>query len=326
MGKRDNEDEYVPSRYKKEDALRDLDSLETPSFLPSSILRQTEEKEKETVIVDSDEAFDYSWLDTLQELRIEKKSFKNLDSLFDGGVKKSKKKKKKKQDGPKDYTEDYQKEISLYQDLLREQTQLTSSLQKRYDQLTNQKSSARGVGKFTTDLITTINQSRSLSKDIIKEIANTKKTIADLNMKEREKFSKNGMLDDADKGQFAAGYLKQIMGANLNGTYGGGEYGIDDVSSGEDFFGDMDDFMRNSEGYVSRSEDAEKYLKYENQKVEIKILYNEETEEKEFIAFNEDDEVIDDYPLPSTIDTVSINRSTMIGVDKFGQKFKVIFC
>lgn len=329
MGKKHDDDEYVPSRYKKDDALRDLDELESMSsfVLPSSIAKIEEGKKKETVeIEDDEEPCDNEWLDALSTLRTEKRNLKKLSSLFgeeDGG--KKKKKKKKNQDGPKDHTEDFEKEVALLQDILKDQTKLSDSLQERYDILNRQKSSARGVGKFTTDLISTLNTSRSLCKDIVKELANIKKTTAELNMKEKEKFGKNAAGEDGDMGQFASSYLKRIMGQNADGLMGSNDFGIDDINDGDEMFGDILSNMLASDDYESRSSDAEKYIKYENQKVTVKVIVDDDNDTKVFIAENEDGEILDDYPLPSTADTLSINRSTMIATDKFGQKFPVIF-
>lgn len=327
MGKRNNSEDYMPSRYSRDDALRDLDELTSDSFfLPSSIMRESEKKKEEIVEIE-EAACDSEWMETLTALRTEKKAFKPLYDLFgnDGGYEKKKKKKKKNQDGPKDHTDDFQREVSLLQDILKDQSKLSDSLQERYNILDKQKSSARGVGKFTTDLISQLNTSRSLCKDIVKELANIKKTTAELNMKEREKFDKKNGIDSDDLNQFASKYLKNIMGVNADYGDGSDDYGIDDVSDADDFFNDLDFNMKNSDGYVSRSSDAEKYLKYENQKIEVKLIYDEKNGSKIFIAENENGDIVEDYPLPTTIDTVSINRSTGIATDKFGQKFKVIF-
>ena len=60
MGKKHDDDEYVPSRYKKDDALRDLDELESMSsfVLPSSIAKIEEGKKKETVEIEDDDEYE----------------------------------------------------------------------------------------------------------------------------------------------------------------------------------------------------------------------------------------------------------------------------
>ena len=325
MSKKDDET-YVPSRYKKEDALRDLDDLGSFSIvLPSSIAKIEESKKEESAEID-EPVYDGEWMETLVSLRTEKKAYKHIDDLFgDNDGSKKKKKKKKNKDGPKDHTEDFEKEVALLQDILKDQAKLSDSLQERYDILNRQKSSARGVGKFTTDLISTLNTSRSLCKDIVKELANIKKTTAELNMKEREKFGKLEASDSEDMNNFASSYLKKIMGVNADLSGGSGDFEIDDVNDAEEFFSDLEFNMKSSENFVDRSSDATKYLKYENQKVEIKVIYDEDSDTKEFIAETEDGDILEDYPLPSTANTLSINRSTGIATDKYGQKYKVIY-
>ena len=110
------------------------------------------------------------------------------DFLHGGG--KKKKKKKKEAEGPKDYSHEFEAEMGLYQNLLKDSTAFTDSLQKRYYSLESSKSSARGIGKFTTDLISAINQSRDGSIKLISQIASLKKDIINLNMKERKESVK----------------------------------------------------------------------------------------------------------------------------------------
>jgi len=321
-----HEEEFIPKKYKKEDALKDLEDLDDSPFLLSSVEEKIKKEEK-VEIEDEPTEDNWSWISALNELRTEKrKKGKSLDKIFDDTLGKKKKKKKKKQGELIDHTDDFEKEIMLLQDILKDQTKLSSSLQARYDALDRQKSSARGVGKFTTDLITTLNTSRSLCKDIVKEISNIKKNVADLNMKEREKFAKQLLGGDGeDINQFAASYLKQIMGASKDIKDGSNDYAIDDVDSDDDLFYEFEDNMRNGEGYVERSADAKNYLKYENKNVSVKVLWDDDTDSGEFFAEDEDGNIIDDYPLPATAASLSVNRSTRVATDKYGQKYGVVF-
>lgn len=322
-----HEEEFIPKKYKKEDALKDLDDLDDSPFLLSSV-KDKIKKEEKTVDVDDEPVEDnWDWMSTLDGLRAEKRGKgKSLEKIFDENLGKKKKKKKKKQGELIDHTDDFEKEIMLLQDILKDQTKLSSSLQARYDALDRQKSSARGVGKFTTDLITTLNTSRSLCKDIVKEISNIKKNVADLNMKEREKFAKQLLGGDGeDMNQFAASYLKQIMGANKDIKDASGDYAIDDVDADDDLFDEFEDIMRNGEGYVERSADAKNYLKYENRSVSVKVLWDDDSDTGEFFAEDEEGNIIDDYPLPATAASLSVNRSTRVATDKYGQKYGVVF-
>ena len=59
--------------------------------------------------------------------------------------------------------------------------------------------------------------------------------------------------------------------------------------------------------------------------MQVLLVYDANTDSKYFIAENENGEILDDYPLPTTAESCSINRSTGIAVDKYGKKYHVIF-
>jgi hypothetical protein len=65
-------------------------------------------------------------------------------------------------------------------------------------------------------------------------------------------------------------------------------------------------------------------MKYEGKNIEVKVMWNKDTDDKFFIAETPDGDIVDDYPLPTTIDSVRINQSTHVATDKYGQKFMVI--
>ena len=72
-------------------------------------------------------------------------------------------------------------------------------------------------------------------------------------------------------------------------------------------------------------EEIDKYLKYENRNVSIYACINKEnTEDYDFIAKDEDGEIIDDYPLPIKT-RLSINNSTNIATDTYGKKYNIIW-
>jgi hypothetical protein len=53
-------------------------------------------------------------------------------------------------------------------------------------------------------------------------------------------------------------------------------------------------------------------------------MYDKASDTKTFIAEDEDGNIIDDYPLPKTIDSISINHSTLVATDRYGKKYPVI--
>lgn len=316
-------DEVIPKR-RSTKILEALDELENDDVVLVSSFKKKEEPPAEEI--DSVGSYtDEEWMTTLASLKKPKCRKKHISSLFDGTdyeYGKPKKKKKKKKDDLTDYNEMFDKEIRLIQNQLQDQSKFVQSLQRRYDAMDAQKSTARGVGKYTTDLIGVLNSARALNKDLIRELVSTKKTIAELSMKEKKEF---GVDIDAgsDVGQFASSYLKQIMSMKKD-AFDTGEFAVDDITSDDDLFDAISSTISNSD-QEQRSDEARRYLKYESQNVQIRLVYNSTTEEKYFIAETDDGEIIDDYPLPTTADSCSINRSTGIAIDKYGKKYHVIF-
>ena len=319
-------DEYIPKKKRSAALISELEEFETPDdlILPSSILKQKQEEDRAKESMEA-ESFDSSWMDTLSTLHTEGKRGKKIGKLFEsyGEDGKKKKKKKKDKDGPIDHYDDFEREISMLQNILSDQTKLSASLQNRYDTLERTKSSARGVGKFTTDLITTLNTSRSLCKDTVRELINVKSKIAELNMKEREKFAKNELLEGDDSSQYASQFLKKLLSVNSDFD-GSGEAFVDDVENPDDYFDELITNMENNDNYEKRDSEADQYLKYENVGVSVKVLCDVD-ENCQFFAEDRDGNLISDYPLPNTVDTLSVNHSTKIATDKYGQKFQVVF-
>ena len=319
-------EEFIPERRKKiQDLIEKDNELEEISFLPSQFLKKEEKKKEKVYVEETEEAEDTSeWMSALAELKKPSTKVKPVSDFFKGqefeGAKK--KKKKKKKDGePINYEEEFERETAIIRNLLQEQTKFTNSLQQRYNILDQQKSSARGVGKFTTDLIGAINGARSLSKDLAKELINTKKTVCELNIKERDRLSKKN--DDTDSLGYASKYLKSLISTN-RGEFINGNDDIDDIESGDEMFSDIMSSMEGNDNYVARSDESNRYLKYENEKVTIHVSCTQTGEDPVFYAVNEAGDVLDDYPVP-TFDKVTVNPSTMIAIDKYGEKYPASF-
>lgn len=326
----DKNEEYVVRRHRAEKALSDIDELEesvAPSFLPSSALNRSRavREEQQKIQAAEDTEYNVGWMETLSTLKTEKrrKPRRMLEDIFDEN--KKKKKKKKHKDGePKDHSEDFERELALLQDLLKDQTILSRSLQARYDILDKQKSSARGVGKFTTDLVTVLNSARKLQEETIDKIIGTKKTIAELNMKEKEKFGKAALAEGSDLSQVTARYLKTILNTDV-GNAGNSGYDVEYVDDPDAVADDLFDDIEDIDGYVKRDDTANKYIQFENRNIRVQVKTDRDLSYKEFIAIDQDTgEEVPDYPLPGTLDSVNVNISTMMATDKFGQKYNVI--
>lgn len=304
-----------------QDILNELDDLDECTPLLSSYKPEKKKSKKE----DEDDGYDFDetndWFNTLTNFKAEPiKKMKVKNSVFDELISGKKKKKKKKKDGElTDYNMEFDKEINLLKNLLVDQNEFTSSLQKKYDMLNNSKSSQRGIGKFTTDLITNINQARSLSMQLVEKTINTKKTIAELTMKEKEKFSaKNGEAEDM--GMYASTYLKEMMNMgrkNIDGMgYNAGEY--DDDVTPDELFDSVNDVL----GGDTRPDEVLKYLKYEDSGINIKAVIHGENLVC-FKAYDKNGDVVDDYPLPDDDTNLNMNRSTGIATDRFNNKYEI---
>lgn len=296
---------------KKESEDKKSNNNSNDDFSFSSIYEETKnKKEKDTVSADE-------WFNTVSNLRTEAISKKGLKkrSLFDSGKKKKKKKGKETDEkAPTDFNKEFQDEMFLIDNILEEQNKFTASLQNRYNLSEQTKSSARGTGKFTTDLITNITSARNLTLQIIEKRINLKKTIHDLTLKEKKEI---GDVDTTDINSQAASFLKEIL--NTKHEWNGG-----DGSSG---FAEATDDTMNSyldmDG-VEFDEDTESYIKYEHEDVTIWVIYDKTNLEYEFEARTAAGKILDDYPLPIK-SQLSINYSTNMATDEYGEKYPVEF-
>lgn len=306
------------------DEIDELDAAFAPQVSMISSYRPKAKKDKSEVdeIEDANEAGD-DWMRTIATFKREpmkgnKRQSSGLFDYFDDGAGKKKKKKKKKENEAIDYGKEFEPEMHLLQNLLSEQARFTASLQKRYDTLENSKTSARGVGKFTTDLISSINQGRSTSLQIANSLSGLKKTIAELNMKERkERAGANG--DMENMGDFSANFLKQVLTADRHDL---SAYG--DAAPIE---GDEDDIFASLSAELAdsdRSDDIEKYLKYEKRGVQIFAIVDRATDEYVLEARDRDGITLDDYPIPE-VGSLTINHSTEVASDEYHTKYPIIW-
>lgn len=304
--------------------LDELDDMEQESVSMISSFRPKSSKKTDIdAIEEANEAGD-DWLHTIETFKAEpikgtKRNSNGLFDYFDEDGKKKKKKKKKDKDAQIDYGKEFEPEMNLLQNLLSEQSRFTASLQKRYDTLESAKSSARGVGKFTTDLITSINQGRSTSLQIASNLVSLKKTIADLNMKERKERAAEAGGDYENMGDYSANFLKQVLRQSRKDI---GAYGDDTPMDGDvsDIFANISEELSD----VDRSDDIEKYLRHEKDNVQIYAFVNRNTDEYTLKAMTEGGEILDDYPIP-TVASMEINHSTEVASDEYHTKYPIIW-
>ena len=320
---------------KKQALYDELDKLEAEDdavFCMSSIKKtkkpKKEKPKKEIEVVDNvmDDDMD-DFLATFKEPKI--KSSKKKKNHFTINLGPKKKKKKDKEKKGHDYKKEFAPELALLKSMQVDQSKFVQSLQRKYDQLDNLKSSARGTGKFTTDFIEALNSARSLNTQLVKEIINTKKTINDLDFKERKEFGMLGQSAQQNMSAYAGQMLKQLVnGGRTELMSNSSEYesvGYDDISDEDE--AEMFAAITDSLGEDARQDDrAQKFLDYEHLKPVIHVVWhdsydgNDLDKQYDFVAYDKYGNVIEDYPLPSK-SQLNINRSVGTAVDMYGEKY-----
>lgn len=316
------------------DELSDLDNGSV--VLPSALMTRSKETSKD---VDKDEKPQIGempdpddWLATLSSFKAPKpkKSKKPIFSGFELD-KKGEGKKKKKNKQFLSHKKDFEPEIALLHNLQVEQDKFVDSLQRKYDQLENTKSTARGVGKYTTDLVNSITSARQLSMQIADKSIAIKKTIADLDFKEKKEFGSKDNNSQKSLSDYTTSFLKQMTTAGrgvLTQGYSPAYESFEDIDPNEEgLFSSIADALSESET-PQRSDDAEKYLKYENAGIEIVVDWYDSRDaddidnKYDFVAYNKYGEIVNDYPLPMKT-RLNINRSTGTATDIYGNKYKL---
>lgn len=342
---------FKPSRAKSLlNATADLDDeFDTGAcVLASDLLARAEKKKADRKLSakkaeeDDDEAYiaqmkslssedaDLSYaFESVKKKKKKKKKGKKFNDLFgfDDDEEDNDKKKKKKDGQPINHKKDFDAELALLRSMQVDQSKFVDSLQKKYDQLENSKSSSRGIGKFTTDLINSITTARSTNLQILNAMISTKKNIADMNFKERKEFGSSNTSENASLVNYASTYLKTMMDAgrsNIANPNDNNSQGFDSADDDDDLFEGISDSL----GEENRSDETLSYLKYENRGVKINVIWHDDLSDDdpdkyEFQAVDKDGVELDDYPLPEHT-RMSINRSTSIATDLYGNKYRLI--
>lgn len=295
------------------------------SFLPSSMLKGDKEskKEKKKKQLEEDLNTTDSWFTNIMAdnvvMKPSKKRSKPEKSLFDEVFGEKKKKKKKKSKGELvDYKAEFAPEMALYKNLLVDQDAFTKSLQKEYDSIKSTKSSSRGITKQMTDLIDNITSARTLSMQLIEKTVNTKKTIADLNIKQKKELG-NGLETENNMPDFGANYLKQIMSER--------QALLSTSLSDPDVTEYDTDSIINEIGNIDLGDEVVEnpYLKFEELDPTVYVcIRGDDFDNYYFEARDKDDNVINDYPSPIHTD-INVNRSTSTATDAYGNKYPIIW-
>ena len=332
MGKHNDEydiDDVLPGKKKKShlDILDELRSIEdtVPDTVSTSISSFLPEPKKDDTPEFSNTAYDPdAWFNELMGKRSAKMD--KHRGRFDGdlfGTGKKKKKKKKDQNDLVDYKKEFEPEMALYKNLLVDQNRFTESLQREYDAIKSVKSSARGVNKQLSDLIENINGARQLSMQLVEKNVNTKKMIAELGMKQKKEMC--GVLDGDNLAEFGSSYLKNLFQERNAIMSNETQNNITEYSE-DDMYGELANLTILDDDGNERDSDADKYLQYENVQAQVYVEIDEDKDiqEYEFVVKDNESNIIDDYPLPIH-SNITINRSTNIATDAYGNKYPIIW-
>ena len=266
-----------------------------------------------------------------------------MDEPLDKYSMKGKRSYNKYKEDENEYKKEFAEELAMLYDLLDEANKFSKKLNKKYDAIEGSK--AKGTSKYLNDLIESVLSATTNKLQIIKEINTLKKNIQELKIKADGKYAKMG--GDGSLEDDANSFFQNIMGVGrnnfvsaLNGDpdihFSNPEYSNDDdieyansLPDAQDALHDMINDRLESEGYT-RSEEADKYIIYENLKPELRVLRSAVDNTWEVIAVDKDEHRIQGYPVP---DRKSLGRCKFSAdgkwmTDAYGRSYKVIekFC
>ena len=173
-----------------------------------------------------------------------------------------------------------------------------------------------------TELISAKSQLHNTRLSILKEMSSIKKNILDA----KSKTNKNGDMNDPN--MMSGNIIQSIFGLghdtlleSVGGREGTDAYvdEYDDPVQGSDEYGDA---MCSASGINNTETDGDKFLKYEKSDVKIVLQESDDGTRKVFARDGEGN-IVDDYPLPSDIDslTFEINPRTGTATDQLQRKY-----
>lgn len=239
-----------------------------------------------------------------------------------------------------EFKKEFAEELAMLNDLLDEVNTFGKKLDKKFDAINGSK--AKGTSKYLNDLIASILTSKTTKLQVLKEITAVKKSIQDLKIKAEGKKANVG--DNGSLESSANSYFKEIMKVGRNTFVDNFNYDADTNISDATYSTDNDLEYVNSlpeahneihnriserleeVGTDRRSEEGEKYIMYENMKVDLVIKFNVLNNDWEIVAIDKDERQIIDYPVPTKKDLGKIKFSSdnKYATDKYGRSYKVI--
>ena len=242
----------------------------------------------------------------------------------------------KLKDGDNVLKKEFAEELTMLNDLLDEVNKFGKKLDKKYESMSGSK--IKGVSKYTNDLIQSILTTKSTKLQIVKELTSLKKNILELQLKEGKRFAGEGEGDGAEYS--ANSYFKEIMRVGRNNFMDALNDNSPSIQTNNDTPEEIeyanklsernemldDHIAKRLEQETDRSDEANKYILYENLNVELKIKYNAVNDDWRIIAVGDNGNEVLDYPIPDKKDLgkVKFSADHKYATDKFGRSYKVI--
>jgi hypothetical protein len=249
--------------------------------------------------------------------------------------------KRKKDENP--FKKEFAEELTLLYELLDDMNKLSKELDKKYKTLEGSK--VRGVSKYTNDHVINMLSAKTSKLQIIKEINNLKKVIADLKIKQDGKINGGAAGSAESVDVLASKYFQNVLKFGRNNfvkEFGGSgsrnevDDDVDDLvlqiennkagynPDEEEDFQRLIDERLDSENNPFRSNAGTKYIEHENRGVKIVIKRCIDTNDWEFIALDKDNIQVYDYPVPNRREVGKVKFNDNYATDERGRSYKVI--
>jgi hypothetical protein len=216
-------------------------------------------------------------------------------------------------------------QIDKLNDLLVEVTRDTDEVEKDINQI-RRMINGRNYQRMN-ELIETKATLHNTTLSIIKELSAIEKNKFDI----KAKLNKD-KVSDTDPSLMSGSILQNIFGmghdtllSSVDGREGSsGAIMYDEAPEDNDDYGAMI-YNKNFPEDPNEESEGDKFIKYENSGVEL-VLREFENGDKQIYAQDADGNIVDDYPIPSDIDslTFDINVRTGVATDQLQRKYKYV--
>lgn len=216
-------------------------------------------------------------------------------------------------------------QIDKLNDLLVEVTRDTDEVEKDINQI-RRMINGRNYQRMN-ELIETKATLHNTTLSIIKELSAIEKNKFDI----KAKLNKD-KIDNGDPSMMSGNVLQSIFGvghdallSSVDGREGSsGAIMYDESPEDSDEYGAMI-YNKNFPESDEEESEGDKFIKYENRGIEM-ILHESQNGDKEIYAQDAEGNIVDDYPIPSDIDslTFDINVRTGVATDQLQRKYKYI--